>query len=262
MAKNFKELQEAMSPESRARAKAKAEEYCASLGHTKYSNMPIVMGIGHRARYGKDTVANMIKEERGKEYNIAISPFAAALKQEVNENALKAGGMRRLFGEKNGGSGGDPYEYMRADGAFVELPPWVQYDPDPPMDDPLCPLGKQRTLLQWWGSEFRRAIDPNYWVDKNAKFISESGAEIVLVPDMRFLNELDFCQEYGETIKVHRPNFDNGVGDHISETALAYLDDEDWSAVILNDGTLEDLRERALMAFDGLMEKVQRPSRS
>ena len=142
----------------------------------------VVIGFGHRARSGKDTVAQMIKQYRGitdpadfevgafdlraPTYDIRIYSFAGELKREVNENAEKSGGMIRLFdnGLRMEGAG-----YWQTNGNILPLPEWVQYDPNAPMDDPLCPYGKQRALLMWWGTEFRRSINPDYWVQKLAK---------------------------------------------------------------------------------------------
>lgn len=52
-----------------------------------------------------------------------------------------------------------------------------------------------RPILQWWGTEFRRGQNPNYWIDKWLAFIEGFGAYcnkevIILVPDLRFQNEL------------------------------------------------------------------------
>lgn len=222
----------------------------------EFTHMPILIGIGHRARHGKDTVAAIIKQHRGNQYNIIVSPFAAALKREVNKCAENSGGMINLFSEglRIGG-------YLQENGNILPLPEWVQYDPNAPMDDPLCPYGKQRHLLQWWGGEYRRSVNPNYWVTRNAEAISKSGAEIVLVPDLRYPNEFEFIRKYGAAVKVHRPGVDiHSI--HPSELALAHLKDHEWDAVIYNEGTLEDLEKQALYTFDSIMEERQEASRN
>jgi hypothetical protein len=224
----------------------------------------VIFGFGHRARCGKDTVAQMIKLERSKSplvfngYDIRIYSFAQELKREVNKCAEKSGGMLRLFddGFRTGG-------YLQENENILALPEWVQYDPEAPMDDPDCPYGKQRTLLQWWGTEYRRSINPDYWVKQVAKRIAEERPEIALITDVRFPNEVAFCQRYGEAIKVERPSLPplrGMAGAHASELAL--LDFQDWDAIIKNKGTLEDLRENALLTFDSLMSivPIQRPA--
>ena len=218
----------------------------------------LIFGFGHRARSGKDTVAAMIKRERGKSplvfdgYDIRIYSFAGELKKEVNECAEKSGGMLKLFapGLYIGG-------YLQENENILPLPEWVQYDPNPDMTDPLCPYGKQRTLLQWWGTEYRRSVNPDYWVNKLSKRLVEEKPEIALVTDVRFPNEINFVKQYGDVIKVDRPSLPSlqgAAGVHASELALANYDG--WDAVIDNDSSLEVLRERALFTFDMLMSAV------
>jgi hypothetical protein len=225
----------------------------------------IILGFGHRARSGKDTVAAMIKEDRGNAlltsqekypqlYDIRVYSFAAELKREVNENAMKSGGMIKLFYpglyDEMGG-------FLQENGNILPLPAWVQYDPDPPMDDPLCPYGKQRTLLQWWGTEYRRNVNPDYWVNKVAKRIADEKPEIALITDVRFFNEVSFCRKYGSVVKVDRPSLlplHGAAGVHASELALANFDG--WDDIIINDADLTTLRARALFSFDMLMSAV------
>jgi hypothetical protein len=209
----------------------------------------LIFGFGHRARSGKDSVVAAIIADRGHLYDVRRYSFASELKREVNQAALACGGMERLFTQ--------PQEYVQENGNFLELPDWVVYDPEAPMDDPECGLGKQRLFLQWYGGEFRRGANPNYWINKLAQKISEEKPEIALVSDVRYLNEILFVQKYGETIKVERPDLPSlkgAAGVHASELALAEFDG--WDAVIKNSGTLEDLRDEALFTFDMLMSSV------
>src|ERR1019366_10527846 len=159
--------------------------------------------------------------------------FAGELKREVNENAEKSGGMPRLF---DAGLRAPDFGFLQENGNFLTLPEWVQYDPSPDMTDPLCPYGKQRALLQWWGTEFRRSINPDYWVQRLAKRLAEEKPEIALITDVRFLNEVQFCRRYGEVIKVERPGLIHDMSLtplHISESALENF--YGWVDVIVND---------------------------
>lgn len=57
-----------------------------------------------------------------------------------------------------------------------------------------------RRLLQWWGTEFRRAEDPDYWVKKGVDRIEglwEIGCGIVVVTDVRFANEAQAIRDLG-----------------------------------------------------------------
>lgn len=229
----------------------------------------IIFGFGHKARHGKDTAAAAIKEARsgcpkadqmGREYDIRIYSFAGELKREVNEAALEYDGsilrkgidpinnlvgILQLFGKKNTlGVSVKPESY-------VQVVNKSQMD----MSDPLCPYGKHRELLQWWGTEFRRNVDQDYWVNKVKARLAEEKPEIALITDVRFPNEIAFIEEYGETIKVVRPGI-TAVNEHVSEKALDHLPDSSWSAVIVNDGSLEDLKRKAVNTFDALLSRV------
>jgi hypothetical protein len=212
-----------------------------------------VIGFGHRARSGKDTAAAMIIKDRGivpkkpwlhPAFDVRAYSFARALKEEVTAAALNAGGMENLWNPE--------MEFYQENGNFITLPPWVTFDPNAPMDDPLCPLGKQRTLLQWWGTEFRRMVNPEYWVRRLADIIAKEKPQVALVTDMRFPNEKVWVEKHGASVKVERPGLEPLAVAHASELALAPLEDWEWDFVLRNDGTLEQFKERALKLFDTL----------
>jgi hypothetical protein len=225
-----------------------------------------IIAFGHRARSGKDTAIAEIIKRRGKKTTI-IDPgywfvegqdirrygFGDELKREVTQAALSAGGMRQLFGTwefYQGNKNGADY--------FIELPEWVRnsYEERPDMTDPLCPFGKQRGLLQWWGTELRRNFDADYWVNKLSKRIEKEKPAIALINDLRFPNEMRWVkQSGGETIRVDNPRVPPLTQkSHYSERALANVPDEDWTRILVNDETLEQFRDKAVDAFDTLME--------
>jgi hypothetical protein len=224
----------------------------------------VVIGFGFRARSGKDTAVAEIIKQRGlvngssgydvrkwapaelqdaqkERYDIRRYAFADALKREVNAAAIAAGGMENMFLPNR--------RFAMCKGYYMAFPDWVQYDPANPMDDPMSPLGKQRSLLQFWGAEYRRAQDPDYWVRQLANTIELEKPQIALISDVRFPNELEFVRKYGEAVRVDRAGLPPST--HASETALA--DTEDWSIILENNGTLEEFKEGAVTAFDELM---------
>ena len=213
----------------------------------------LIFGYGHRARSGKDTAVAAIIKARNQDYDVRRYAFADILKQEVNAalDAFPAG--QRHFSYL----WDDDYYLVREDGVMVQLKdyPWVKYEADADMTDPLCPYGKQRTLLQWWGTEFRRNVNPDYWINRLADKLKKDQPEIALISDMRFPNEFAFVEERGETIRVDNPRLPPlPPSAHPSELALAAYPDERWTRVLKNDGTLEQFQQLAVEAFDTIME--------
>lgn len=196
-----------------------------------------ILGIGHRMRQGKDLAAQAILDARGAEYDIVRRAFADSLKEEVHAAAEKAGGMLGLFTKM-----------------AHTLPAWVVYDPNAPMDDPLCPFGKQRNLLQWWGSDFRRAQDSYYWVKKHILWLKDHPCRVCISPDMRFWNEFYYAESKGTTIKVTAEGCPVPVDEHISEHEL---DTAKFSYEInCLYGDTDELRRDAVTVFDMIVESM------
>lgn len=66
-----------------------------------------------------------------------------------------------------------------------------------------------RRLLQWWGTDLRRAADPRYWLDQMLGGLNalERKGVIPVVTDARFINEADVIQELGGIIvRVFAPD--------------------------------------------------------
>ena len=214
----------------------------------------VIFGYGFRARSGKDTAVDTIIKQRGHLYDIKRFGFADELKREVTENALKSGGIMNLFsdGLREEGCG-----FLQTNGNILALPSWVQPEDDPDMTDPLCPFGKFRSLLQFWGGEYRRGANKNYWINKVAQRISDERPEIALLADVRHLNEVSFVQTYGEAVKIERPSLpqlSGAAAQHASETELARFDG--WDDVVLNDSSIEEFQERVLFSFDMLLSST------
>ena len=220
----------------------------------------VVIGFGYRARSGKDTAVAEIIKQRGlvpalqgwphstqggsgflERYDIRKYSFADALRREVDAEYRKAGGVEKVFA---------PNYCFAKKGYVVTLPDWVKYDPNGEVNEQY-PLGKQCTLLQWWGTEYKRADDDDYWVRQLAQQIELEKPAIACITDMRFPNEFSFCEQYGETVLVDKHDLPPST--HASETALAGKSPEDWSLILDNNGTLEQFLEGAVTAFDELM---------
>ena len=196
----------------------------------------IIVGFGYKATSGKDTaVAEIIKQRgltcssdpsiNGERYDIRRYAFADALKSEVSKAAQAAGGLENLINNLR-----------------PQLPDWVQYESG---------AAKPRKLLQWWGGDFRRSQDENYWVRQLAQQIELEKPQFALISDLRYLNEFNFCKEYGEVVKVERLGIPQGT--HSSETELDSVSPEDWSLILENNGSLEEFLVGSVTAFDELL---------
>lgn len=117
-----------------------------------------------------------------------------------------------------------------------------------------------RSMLQKIGTEaMRDIIHPNIWI--NALFADYKGifkglpSEYIpgknltypnwIITDLRFPNELDAVRERGGiTLRIIRPSIEEASNSlHESETAL---DGAVLNHVIVNDGTIEDLKNKVL----------------
>lgn len=215
----------------------------------------VVVGFGYKARHGKDESVKAIIEARAGQYDVRRYAFGNALKREANEAAIAAGGMLELF--KQGG--------VTEGGTFTPFPEWVKYEPEPDMTDPLCPIGKQRTLLQWWGTEYRRNQDTNYWVNRLREQIEAEKPRIALIADMRFPNEVSWIKSdpaTGFVCRVDRLGYDN-KSKHESEHALDFMAEEDWHFIIqVNDGDVDELKRDAVVVFDLIVQSLTPPDLS
>ncbi len=186
----------------------------------------LILGFGHKARHGKDSAALAIRDfynARNQLFTkhgyyrsttrVGIYKFATALYTEVND-AIE-------------------YDHGKVEEVFrrYNTPEWVIKESDPEFPE-LAPFGKHPKLLQWWGTEYRRKQDPDYWVKKLFQSIPDN-LDIAMITDVRFPNEaLGITQRGGYTIKVERLA-SNGRPfvapdrpyDHPSETAL---NDYNW----------------------------------
>lgn len=111
-----------------------------------------------------------------------------------------------------------------------------------------------RTMLQWWGTEFRRNLyDDNYWIEQVMRKIHKSQADIVVIADVRFLNEANALRNVDAIlVRVIRSFQEKDKDNHPSEVEL---DGYEFDRVILNTGTLEDLRQntkRFLTSIQGI----------
>ena len=212
----------------------------------------LIIGIGNKARQGKDMAAEAALRfylsrndtilEGGvyRSLNVQIFKFATALYQEVNAWLKPFNGVSNWANATIIETRPLTNGYLGAQATaqyYTALPKWVQPDPDPEVSE-LAPYGKHPKLLQWWGTDYRRAQDPGYWTKKLFANIP-SDTDIALITDVRFPNEFMGVKErHGYTVNVTRLNEDRSIycapdrpSDHVSETAL---DTATWDFKLIN----------------------------
>lgn len=100
-------------------------------------------------------------------------------------------------------------------------------------------VNSHRELLQFVGVEVGRdRIDPEIWTSIFLGKVSKMDKAVIT--DMRFKNERDLVRLLkGELIRVKRPGVES-TDTHSSENSLG--EDSEYSSVLMNDGTLTDLK--------------------
>jgi hypothetical protein len=114
-----------------------------------------------------------------------------------------------------------------------------------------------RMILQGIGKGARGVIGPGVWVSALDRTLSQTDglnpfSDRVVVTDVRYPNEVDYVRWNGDKsllIRVDRPGVDRSGPEHQHETE-AHVDSLKVDAVVVNDGTLEQLYARvdAVMA--------------
>lgn len=111
-----------------------------------------------------------------------------------------------------------------------------------------CPIlcGKTpRHAMQTLGTEWRDLIGRDLWANiwaSEADRLEELGEEIV-TPDVRFFHEVaPIKRREGLIVRIERPGRRSN-DKHISEVEMQNIDPD---AAVINDGTIQDLHEKAL----------------
>jgi len=195
----------------------------------------ILLGLAGQAGSGKDTVADYLV----KHYGFVKFSFSDALYREVAE-AFRLEDESLLRDRETKDTRTD---LLRLDFCsnedFVDLAiDLAMAALDEPID--LGPLILKRALsprqiLQWWGAEYRRAQDPDYWIYKtgewmdevcNAPFYSEHVPQFFVNTSVRFSNEQEWIRGHGSSVwHLHRDTA-RPVHTHESENPLPVLEGE------------------------------------
>lgn len=189
--------------------------------------VPKLIGLTGVMGSGKNTAAAMLQMLGYQE-----TSFAYDLRKEVEEllrgsrdihngssiaDGLCLSGSRQLVKEI-----GDLYRHIRGCGYNV----W---------DKPTEPT--VRRLLQLWGTEYRRASDPDYWVKKTRDRIDHQSQQAWVISDVRFPNEAGMVKTHGGiVIRVTGRAIETSLPAHESEKLDFPVD-----ATLDNSGSVNDL---------------------
>lgn len=215
----------------------------------------MIIGFAGKAASGKTTAAKHLLEQS--DTNIVILPMAQVLREEV-ENFIRQVGSEDqvplIYGDQD-----DKVQifHINEQLAREQCPVWSNFmvAHQDIQDQPGQSAVSVRRILQWWGTEYRRAQDHDYWIKAWEKKLQEYDLTTthVLVDDVRFVNELNIIKKHGGIfIKIERPGFD-GANNHSSENSLDHYDH--WDLVIENDGSLEEFLTQAEKRIEPLLSE-------
>lgn len=186
--------------------------------------MSIILGIGYKARHGKDYLATYLKNKLN---NCFLLHWADSLKKEVmnKERTLpliytKEHKGNIYYNILNKNNNLIYYHVLQAQNVpilhniFINRNITEYWGMDGNGDDEF----KDGPMLQFWGTDYRRKMfDTNWWVnltmqeasDIAEKYDKKDYPAIIIIPDTRFPNEVDAIRtKNGYYIKVNRINKD------------------------------------------------------
>lgn len=195
--------------------------------------MKVIGLAANRPGAGKDTVAAMLREELDPGYVVKRQGFADALKLSA---ALALGHVPTGEGDDAVQDAVAWCDRLKDAGTVAAFLDEHGFTPDVEVSG--------RRFLQLYGTEAHRDVfGGNFWVDAvlpvgPAAKTRHPGVDVLLVPDVRFVNEAERVYQYGgEVWHVFAPG--EADDDHSAETGLP---PEVIHRHVLNVGTLDELR--------------------
>jgi len=213
-----------------------------------------IIGLSGPAGCGKDTVARILRTHVG----FSTLAFADALREEV----CHAYGIEPLYfirrETKEVPMQALALRQCRDQGfvgrmALVAMSRAELLD----LDAPRSP----RQIMQWWGTEYRRAQDTDYWLsmlERRMQAMLQTGDQCrLVVTDCRFANEVERIRSdmYGGVLwQVTRPGCRVRDSEHVSEVTGERFEPE---RVIDNSADIRHLQQQVLGAWWALETGLQ-----
>lgn len=111
-----------------------------------------------------------------------------------------------------------------------------------------------RDVTRLWGTEYRRAQCPRYWINAMEQFVATNPGDCV-APDVRFEDEAEWIREHGILVHIVRPDnpYASVMSSHASDRGVAY--DPDRDVIIENNAGLCALGVVTLSIAGGLLRE-------
>jgi hypothetical protein len=189
---------------------------------------PLIVGLGHRRRVGKDTLADLVYRRLIRaDVKPARDAFARKLKKEAYH----------IFGYAG----------------LLEAP---HYDNTPELRDKVLPaIGKTPRDIWIELGNYAREIDPDVWVRAVIDAPVHETADVLLVTDVRYPNEAAAIRERGGLlVKVVRPDIPDS--DDVADSALADMPDDQWDMIVINGGDKDSLAVKADYVAGFILERL------
>lgn len=181
------------------------------------SDYPKLIGLTGYAGAGKDLVAALLKMVGYTRFG-----FADAVREEIRD-AREMPCMPAHILE-------DFIEASKVDN-------WIYAKP---MSKPA------RRVLQWWGTEYRRTEDPDYWIKQMQMNRIFNAVPLMVISDVRFLNEANWIERWdGVVWRIERPGLKSDG--HVSESQSEFIK-ADYT--INNNGDLQHLANQVCTALE------------
>lgn len=203
----------------------------------------ILLGLAGHAGAGKDTVADFLVQK----YGFIKFSFSDALYREVaTAYNLEGEDILRDRATKDVPIGFFALENC-SDKDFVAIAK-AELEKLSTISAGVYQSLSPRQILQWWGTEYRRAQNPDYWVQQAEAWISavwgvfqypEQRPQFFVNTSVRFPNERAWVRKFvnGNVWHIRRAGL-TPVNAHVSETPLEVLDHE---RELFNNDTIERL---------------------
>lgn len=207
-----------------------------------------IYGFAGRAKSGKTTLSNILRDERGAKV-LTIASYLKNLTCELLGLDYEVMMEYKNNGEKINAIPDERWSEVIAEKTGLDKAVIAEELAKYPV------IATVRDALQIIGTDIIRKYYPDWHIDSLINELHSLPEDtIIAVDDIRFPNELRKIEEEGgEVFFILRPSTIFESSNHISETALNWKDVKDLGHVILNNPytTIEDLKKSILWKFDG-----------